>query len=52
METFDESNSKGDARKMVDIYFLVEYFIQQHKHGHFVLDECPFLKPICKLLML
>ena len=35
---------EGAKRDWFDIYFLVEYFIQHHPNGHFVLDECPFLK--------
>ena len=38
-----ESKNKGADRKKVDLYFLVEYFIQYHQHGHFVVDECPLL---------
>ena len=45
---FYESKNKGADRKKVDIYFLVEYFIEHHQHGHFVLDECPFLAPRSK----
>ena len=26
-----------------DIYVLVEFFIQHHSNGHFIIDECPFL---------
>ena len=40
---FYESKNKGAQRVNLDIYFLVEYFIEHHQHGHFVLDECPFL---------
>ena len=40
---FYESQNKGADRSKVDIYFLVEYFIQHNLDGHFVLDECPFL---------
>ena len=45
---FYESMNKGADRKKIDIYFLVEYFIEHHQHGHFVLDECPFLAPRSK----
>ena len=41
--TFYDSKNKGANQKKVDIYVLVEYFIQHHQLGHFVLDECPFL---------
>ena len=41
--TFYESKNEGADHLEVDIYFLVEYFIQHHLDGHFVLDECPFL---------
>ena len=41
---FYESKSGGKAyRNAFDIYFLVEYFIQHHQDGHFILDECPFI---------
>ena len=40
---FYESKNKGADRNIIDIYFLVEYFIQHHQHGHFVLDECLFI---------
>ena len=41
--TFFILKNKGAEREDVDIYSLDEYFIQHHQHGHFVLDECPFL---------
>ena len=41
--TFFESNKKRADRAKVDIYCLVEFFIQNHLDGHFVLDEVPFL---------
>ena len=41
--TFYESRNEGADRFEVDIYCLVEYFVQHHLDGHFVLDECPFL---------
>ena len=40
---FYESKNKGAKRVHFDIYFLVEFFIQHHSNGHFILDECPFL---------
>ena len=40
---FYESKYNGVDRKDADIYILVEYFIQSHPNGHYVLDECPFL---------
>ena len=40
---YQSKNKRADLAK-ADIYFLVEYFIQHHSDGHFVLDECPFLK--------
>ena len=40
--TFYESK-KGAEQSKVDVYCLVEYFVQHHSEGHFVLDECPFL---------
>ena len=42
--SFYESKNKGANRLLVNIYCLVEFFIQHHLDGHFVLDECPFLK--------
>ena len=39
---FYESKNKGAMREVVDIYFLVEFFIQHHSNGHFILDEVPF----------
>ena len=41
--TFFESKKKRADRAKVDIYCLVEYFVQNHLDGHFVLDEVPFL---------
>ena len=41
---FYESKKEGAKRKDVDIYTLVEFFIQHHPNGHFILDECPFLE--------
>ena len=41
--TFYESKNEGVDQFKVDIYYLVEYFVQHHLDGHFVLDECPFL---------
>ena len=29
-------------RKKVDIYTMAEFFVDQHRNGHFVVDECPF----------
>ena len=43
--TFYLSKNKSANREDVDIYKLVEFFIQHHSNGHFILDECPFLKP-------
>ena len=42
--SFYESKHKGANRKDVDIYFLVEFFIQHHSNRHFIIDECPFLE--------
>ena len=42
--TFYQSKNKGAKREDVDIYTLVEFFIQHHANGNFVLDETPFLK--------
>ena len=43
MLAFYESKNKGDNQKYIDIYSLVEYFVQQNSHGHFIIDECPIL---------
>ena len=29
-------------RKKVDVYTMAEFFVDQHRNGHFVVDECPF----------
>ena len=36
--------NKTAERKKINIYQLVEFFIRRHRSGHYVLDECPFLK--------
>ena len=41
---FYESKTQRADRTEVDIYFLVEYFIQHHSNGHFILDECPIIR--------
>lgn len=41
---FFASKNKVVNRENVDIYILVEYFVQHHPEGNFVTDECPFLK--------
>ena len=41
---FYESKNKRADQLKVDIYYLVEYFVEHHSDGHFVLDECPFLE--------
>ena len=35
---------RWNDRRNINIYELVEFFIRYHPNGHFVLDECPFLK--------
>ena len=40
---FYESKNNGADRTQADIYILVDYFVQSHPNGHYVLDECPFL---------
>ena len=42
--TFYEYKNKGADQLKFDIYYLVEYFVEHHSDGHFVLDECPFLE--------
>ena len=39
----DYAQNNGSDRKSIDIYALVEHFVQQHPDAHFILDECPFL---------
>ena len=40
---------KAADRQKINIYQLVEFFIRHHPNGHYVLDECPFLRSnICK----
>ena len=41
---FYKSRNKDAYLTKVDIYFLVVFFIQRHPDGHYVLDECPFLR--------
>ena len=41
---FFASKSKMPNRENVDIYILVEYFVQHHPEGNFVTDDDPFLK--------
>ena len=41
---FYESKNPGADKTKADIYSLVEYFIQQHSIGHFILDECPIIR--------
>ena len=43
-EFYQASNERAD-RKKVDVYFLVEYFVQHHPEEHYIIDECPFVKP-------
>ena len=40
-----QANNKGNDIKNIDVYTLVEYFVQKHPDAHFVLDEVPLLKP-------
>ena len=42
--TFYESKNKGVNREGVNIYDLVEFFVEHHSNGHFITDECPFLE--------
>ena len=35
---------KAADRENINIYQLVEFFIRHHPSGHYILDECPFLK--------
>ena len=39
----------GSRRRGVNIYQLVEDFVQHNRRAHYVLDECPFIrKRLCK----
>ena len=40
---FYKSKNKGADRMKVDIYTLIEFFVQHHMEGHFTLDESQFL---------
>ena len=40
---FYEAQNKGSEKWNIDIYTLVEYFVQSHPNAHYVLDEVPFL---------
>ena len=40
-----ESQNKGCDVKKIDIYTLVEYFVQKNPDAHYVLDEVPFIQP-------
>jgi hypothetical protein len=42
---FYKKQNSGSSKQYVDIYQLVENFVKHHPQTHFVLDECPFLKP-------
>ena len=42
--TFYQSENEGAKGNAVSIYDLVEFFIQHHPNGHFIFDECPFLR--------
>ena len=40
---FYEAQKKGSDKTEVDIYTLVECFVQNNPNAHYVLDEVPFL---------
>ena len=42
---FYESKNKGADKKYVNIYQLVKFFVRNHPHGHYIIDECSLLKP-------
>ena len=29
-------------QKKEDIYTMADFFVDQHRNGHFIVDECPF----------
>ena len=44
------TKNKGSEKTNIDIYTLVQYFVQNHRKRHFVPYEAPFLKTsMCKL---
>ena len=45
---FYELSHPGSDKKKIDIYTLVEYFVQSHPDAHYVLDEVPFLRTTSK----
>ena len=42
MESFRNFFRRKSQKKKVDIYTMAEFFVDQHRNGHFVVDECPF----------
>ena len=43
---FYESKHSGTDRAKIDVYIMAEYFVEEHSNGHFVVDECPFIRKI------
>ena len=41
------SGGESDDEEL-DIYSLVEFFVEQHPNAHYVLDEVPFMASECK----
>ena len=40
---FYEKDNPTSKKKDVNVYVLLEYFVEHHSTGHFIIDECPFL---------
>jgi hypothetical protein len=45
---FYVNQNKSSDKKNVDIYTLVEYFVQSYSNAHYVLDEVPFITCKCQ----
>ena len=41
------SYDKTPYGRSFTIYSLIEYFIENHPYGHFIIDECPILETKC-----
>ena len=41
---FYKSKNPGADRRKIDVYTMAEFFVDQHSNGHFIIDECPFIR--------
>ena len=41
---FSDCQNDSDEEEKIDIYTLVDYFLLNHRNGHCILDEVPFLR--------